>query len=227
MNTSFVNRGFTLLEVLVAIGITALIGLGVWELLNGTIRAEQTTQHASERLEALQHTVLFLSRDISQIVPRSIRNGYGDREYALSTQDPRYVIQLTRAGWRNPLQEHRSNLQRVDYRLDGDKLVRQYWKVLDRAQDSTPVTQTLMKGIDSIQFSFLTSKGQWVSNWPTDTIINSTKGLDRYNQLPRAMKFVLKTRYFGLIKRIYTLPVYFSTTPQLSGTTSPQPKPGS
>jgi general secretion pathway protein J len=203
------SQGFTLLEVLIAVGITALLSLGVWQLLHGTINAQHTIQGSTDKLSDLQRTIMFLSRDIEQIVPRSIRDNYGDRQDALSTADHFYALKLTRTGLNNLFVQHpRSDLQRVGYSLDDDKLVRSYWTVLDRAQNSEPVRQDLMKGVISIKFTFMQENGQWTDIWPTDDMINSAKGLARYNTLPKALKMVIDTKDFGKIERLYDLPKF-------------------
>jgi general secretion pathway protein J len=214
------HQGFTLLEVLIAVGITALISLGVWQLLHGTINAEKTLQSASDKLAALQRTMLFLSRDIEQVVPRAVKDNYGDEREALTTADHFYALKLTRIGWRNPLLDPRSDLQRVGYSLDNDTLVRSYWTVLDRAQNSEPIRQTLMSGVISIKFTFLQSNGQWTDIWPTDNIINTAKGWSRYNTLPRALKVVINSKEYGKLERLYDLPTFIENPIQTTNNTN-------
>ena len=79
--------GFTLLEVLLAIGITAMIGLGSWQILNSAIRASEATQERLAELNSLQKTMLIVSRDLQQILPRSIRDEYGDYQPAVTTKE--------------------------------------------------------------------------------------------------------------------------------------------
>ncbi len=213
------NTGFTLLEVLIAVTITSLISLGVWQLLNGTLRAQQTLQSSTDRISELQRTFLFISRDLTQAIPRSIRNEYGDREEAMTTQDNFYALKLTKTGWRNPLQDKRSDLQRVGYVFEGDELIRRYWRVLDRAQDSEPVSQTLMNKVESVKFAFMTMKGTWVDTWPTDDMLNKAKGLDRYNRLPKALKITIDTADFGSIERLYELPLFHLIEDKKTATT--------
>ncbi len=214
------QSGFTLLEVLIAVTITSMISLGIWQLLNGTIRGQSTLQSASDRLSELQRTMLFISRDITQIIPRSIRNEYGDQEEALTTQDNFYSVKLTRTGWRNPLLDPRSDLQRVGYLVEDGSLVRKYWRVLDRAQDSDPISQTLMGKVESIKISLMNDKGSWVENWPTDDMLNNAKGWDRYNRLPKALKITIETLDFGTLERLYDVPEFIVSGSNATGTNS-------
>ena len=90
-------------------------------------------------------------RDLQQVVGRPIRDGFGDERSALIGQlggeDGAPVLELTRAGWRNPTGLRRANLQRVRWRLAGDNLERVYWVVLDRDIDSEPRVQRVLDNV--------------------------------------------------------------------------------
>lgn len=201
------QSGFTLLEVLIAIGITALIGLGTWQLLGGTIRAQDITQSNSERFERLQKMMLILSRDIQQVSHRSIRDEYGDFQPALSNRNTLYLIELTRSGWRNPMGDSRSDLQRVSYELLDGELLRHYWTTLDRAQDSESVIQTLLGDIESISFRFMNEEKQWVDSWPPEQT-NTDDSRVGNHLLPKAVEITIIHNYFGTLKRLYDLPQF-------------------
>ena len=199
--------GFTLLEVLIAISITALVGLGSWQLLNSAIKTYQLSQKSLQSLGALQRAQLNLSRDFRQIVPRAIRDEYGDYKPALDAKDNFYSVEFSRIGWRNPLQEPRSELQRVAYELvDGD-LLRHHWKVMDRAQDSEPVTRRLLTEVEAFELSFLNESNAWVDEWPSEgTGANAGEALDtmsEYTTLPKAVRVVLSHPAYGEITRIF------------------------
>ena len=117
------HSGFTLLEVLLAIGITAMIGLGSWQILNSAIRASEATQERLAELNNLQKTMLILSRDLQQVLPRSIRDEYGDYQPAVTTKNEFYLLEFSRNGWRNPMDDQRSNIQRVAYEFVENKFL--------------------------------------------------------------------------------------------------------
>lgn len=201
------QAGFTLLEVLIAIGITALIGLGTWQLLGGTIRAQEITQKNSQRFEKLQKFMLILSRDIQQVSHRAIRDEYGDLQPAISNRNALYVLEMTRSGWRNPMGSVRSDLQRVSYELVDGELLRHYWTVLDRPQDSESVIQPLMTDIDTISLRFMNDENKWLESWPPEqTTIDEPKL--RNHLLPKALEVTIEHNYFGTLLRLYDLPQY-------------------
>lgn len=206
--------GFTLVEVLIAIVITALIGLGSWQLLNSSLRINERTAERTEEFSELQRFMLFLARDMQQILPRSVRNDFGDSEPALTTSSDFYKLAFTKVGWRNPLQDKRSELQRIAYELDQENtFYRHYWLVLDRAQDSEPRKQALLHGIESLEFSFLAANDRWVNEWPPQSVDSGDNTgpvdpFERTNSLPRAVKIELEHPFFGELSRTFDLVHY-------------------
>ncbi|WP_097461290.1 type II secretion system minor pseudopilin GspJ [Mangrovitalea sediminis] len=200
------QAGFTLLEVLIAIGITALIGIGIWQVMSGVINSRNGVDRVSTQFEQLQKTVLLIERDIFQVVNRPIRDAYGDAQFAITTRADPYALELTRQGWRNPLNDPRSELQRVAYSLDGTTLHRWQWQVLDRAQDSQPLDQVLLKDVDQLQVRFLDSHNQWVDSWPEQQVIDQQNVDPSIVPMPRAIEIAFDQKQFGHISRIFVLP---------------------
>jgi general secretion pathway protein J len=196
------QNGFTLLELIVALGIFALLAAMGYSGLNSVMTARQiTTQHA-ERLSQLQMAFLWLGRDIEQAVDRSIRDEYGVVNPAMrGVETGLYQLELTRTGWRNPAGRARSNLQRVAYGLREGKLIRIYWNVLDRAQDSKPLESVLLDGVDKLELRFLTTGNKWQASWPSSQLggVASTTP-------PRVVEVTLETAAEGRITRLFRVP---------------------
>jgi len=196
------QSGFTLLELLVALGIFALLAAMAYSGLNSVMSARQiTTQHA-ERLSQLQMAFLWLGRDIEQAIDRSIRNEYAEvRPAMLGVETGRYQLELTRTGWRNPAGRARSNLQRVAYGLRDGNLLRVYWNVLDRAEDSVPLESVLLEGVDKLELRFLNKQNTWQHSWPSSQLggVASTTP-------PRAVEVTLETKTEGRITRLFRVP---------------------
>ncbi len=207
------NRGFTLLEVLIAIVITALIGLGSWQLLNSAIRTNELTQKRLDAFKELQRAMLFIKRDLRQLAARASRDEYGDYQPALSTRNQFYPLEFTRTGWRNPLQEQRSDLQRVAYELDGTDLRRYYWTVLDRAHDSAPRSRNLLSNVEEISFRFMNDSGGWSGTWPPEERGNNdsteaTDPMEKHNILPKGVELSLRHAQFGELKMLIDTSLY-------------------
>ena len=203
------SHGFTLLEVLIAISIFAVIGLAAYRVLDVVIRSQVQVAAQDEKIRALERAMHIISADFEQLANRPIRDNYADPLGALLAPHESYAIEFTRQGWRNPLQLPRSQLQRVAYELGsvsdnndetGTHLLRHYWTVLDRAQDSEPRTQVLLKNIDDLQIRFLDKESQWQSEWPAKLASGEPgKGL------PSALLVELHSQQSGHIQRLYQL----------------------
>ena len=61
-----------------------------------------------------------------------------------------YLVEFTRAGWPNPAGKKRSTLQRVAYSFDYDDrtITRHFWEVLDRAEESAPVEEIILRNVE-------------------------------------------------------------------------------
>lgn len=157
------NRGFTLLELMVAIAVFAVLGLMSSQLLTNMIRQHDIIGVRGEQLIGLQRTMTIMQRDVSQIWRRGVRDEYGDPLLAFDTSTER-PIEFTRIGWRNPLEHERSELQRVAYEHREKTLYRYYWPVLDRSIDTEPVEQVMMENVLSVEFEPLDGNGDsWQS----------------------------------------------------------------
>ncbi len=206
-------RGFTLIEVLIAITITGMIGVGTYQLFSRVLMTQEAMETRSEKLERLQRTMAFLSRDFQQLAPRPIRNEYGDYEFALSNRNTLYLVELTRFGWRNPLLAARSEMQRVSYELDDEgKLYRNYYRVLDRAQDSQPLSQELLDKVQEVTLRFLNGENKWQEYWPNEAVMGKSQNQGtgaRYNPvyetLPRAIEIRIQHEEFGVMTRLFEI----------------------
>jgi len=197
--------GFTLLELLVAMAIFAIVGMMA---LTGYTQLQQQSEYVDQRLERVrevQRAVQTLVQDLEQLEPRPIREPVGDQRIpaVLSGDSVDYGLQLTRAGWSNTAGLPRATLQRVGYRVDQDGLWRDHWPVLDRTQATVPVQVKLLTGVRSVKFRFMNQTREWVLRWP---VSGPTPSADGDRSRPAAVEFVIDLEDWGEIRRVVEVP---------------------
>lgn len=203
------QRGFTLLEVLVAMSIFAIIGLGAHQMLTTVIETHARTQEVTEVFGRLTGAFILMDRDIFEITSRGVRDEYGDPLPYLMVGTGPYLLEFTRTGWNNPAGLPRSDLQRVAWELTPDgELVRHVWLVLDRAEDSQPLTQTLLTGIRDFRVNLVQEDGATVSAWPAPGQPSP----------PVALEVLLDTEAIGEVRRIFALVADAASAPSGPGT---------
>ncbi len=160
-------RGFTLVELLVALAVFAVVGLMSAQLMSRTLANHEVLDDRSARVAEVQRAMHILKRDLMQISNRSVRDLFGDPLPALMIGADG-MMEFSRTGWRNPLNSPRAEMQRVAYRMHEGHLHRAWWSVLDRAQDSEPVVQRLLSDVEQVEFFALDANGDEHGFWPTE-----------------------------------------------------------
>ena len=209
--------GFTLVEVLIALAITAFVATIAYNSLSTAITGMEVTRENSQRAYAVSRAWMIISRDLRQFVNRPVRDEFGEPEPALQGGPAaRFALSLTRSGWHNPNAHLRSNLQRVNYRVEDEALWRDSYAVLDRAADTEPTSVKLLEGVEYLDLAFLASLAavqagregssletrDWPDSWVVDT---SQPG--SVLAPPVALQVTLQLSDWGEMSRLYELPV--------------------
>jgi len=208
--------GFTLMEVLIALAITAFIAAIAYRSLSTALQAVESTRAIAQRSYEVNRAWMIISRDLRQFVPRPVRDEFGQVEPAVvGGTAARFPLGFTRTGWHNPNDRERSNLQRVNYRVEDGALWRDAYPVLDRAPDTVPQQARLLEGVEVLEVVFLgtlsdaqrTGQGieldtrNWQGNWVSDT-----SAPDSELPPPAALEFRLQLEDLGEMRRVYALP---------------------
>lgn len=200
------ERGFTLLELLVAGAIFAILSAFAYVGLDNVIKQREVVAASTDRLRSVQFAMRRLLQDFSQLQPRPVREELGEGwKYALLA-DGRSVeqVELTRAGWRNPLGRPRSSLQRVGYRIEEGVLIRSQWPVLDRMLEAEAAELELLERVEDFRLRFLLPNGEWIENWPDPG--GAATGPEATRVMPLAVEIVLELEDWGELTRILELP---------------------
>ena len=209
--------GFTLLELLIAIALFALLGLATYRMLEAVMRSDEVVRAQEVQLRELGRAMWSLERDITQALPRPVRDGYGDEQNAFIGQmagaEDGVSLELTRSGWRNPTGMRRANLQRVRWRLAGDTLERVYWVVLDRDVDSEPRVQPVLDNVQALRLRYLDAENTWHEEWPPFDFGRGNPE-EQARRLPLAVEVSVDHQRYGTITRLLRLPDGPTPAPQ-------------
>ena len=204
MRSSNKTLGFTLVEILVALLVFAVVGLLSTRLLSQSIDNQNNLQDRGQRLAEIHRAMRVLQRDIVQLSRRKIRDAQGEELPALMVSD-QGAIEFSRVGWRNPLRQPRSEVQRVGYRWQDEKIIRGYWLTLDRSYDAEPAYQTLLENVEAIEFFAVDQLGNEHRQWPLDPEANVVTEEGEALYLA-AILVRVEIAPYGMIERIWQVP---------------------
>ncbi len=192
------QSGFTLVEILVAMAIFALIAVGSVTMLSAVTTQNELSDERMKTLQDMQRAMLIIERDFLQMVPRKTRvEGQVSDTLVFaekfSFESDSGAIGFVRSGWHNPqLTLHRSTMQSVAYRTQDKKLERLYSSYVDNAIGFEPKARVLLEGVESISFEFLEKFDSKKFEW------TQAKSVE---ELPIAVAIIIESEAYGEIRR--------------------------
>ena len=196
------QHGFTLLELLIAVSIFALLATIAYGGLGIVLNTREHTEKRAEQLAELQLVLTIMQRDIEQATTRAVRDEYGDSKKAfIGNSESGSYLELTSNGHPNPLNRTRSSLRRIAYHFSEGELSRSNWPTLDSAPGATPNRETLLSDLTDARFRYLDPDRKWQQSWPPEAP-EGTKAPIR----PIAVELTLEYKRWGEIKRLFRVP---------------------
>lgn len=171
------RNGFTLLEMLVALLIFGMIAAAGVGLLRFSVDAQAATKTRLQAIASERRVVALIASDTAQAVPRITRNPAGDPVQAFDGGPGGFT--LVRAGLDALDDMSRPSLQKIAYSVEGGRVTRQTWPMLDGAEPGPPAT--LVDHVASVTLRYRSQDG-WRDVW--DPI--------RPDLLPRAIEMIVR-----------------------------------
>ena len=195
-----VQRGFTLLEMLIAIAIFAMIGLASNAVLSTVLTNDEVTRAFSTRLKALQQGFGAIERDLAQMVartPRLLEGGRGSTVFQTGNDildSESEALVFYRLGWLNPDGLlPRGSLQSVAYVVHEGRLERWYFPYPEPEFGAEPIKTVVIDKVLSVEYSFFMD-----DKW--ERKVEATK-------LPKAIAMEIEIEGLGKIQRKFLLPL--------------------
>lgn len=188
------EQGFTLVELMLAMLIFAMIGLASAFVLNQMLVSDERSNERREHLQNMQFAMLMIERDVRQMVARPLRAQPSEQRSIYVVSDGRTTdsdadgLGFVRAGWSNPsAMLPRSNLQPVLYRLRENVLQRISADYVDDVS-GRPYVQDMLHDVEDFRIRFL-HNGEETTDWAVP------------DHLPEVVIVSLTTAEYGLIER--------------------------
>lgn len=184
--TAAEQRGFTLLEMMIALTLFAMLGLAGTQLLQGMLRSSENSRLHTESLSQLQRAFALLEQDIAQAVPPPPANALAEQPTPVASSQSQ--LHLLRRNWLNP---HgilpRTSLEPVRWAMSEEKGLQRYSENM-----ATTYLSHQFSRINGLSLRYW-SNGQWRDGWFA------------YYTLPEAIEITLTVAEYGQLVRIIFL----------------------
>ncbi|WP_010196187.1 type II secretion system minor pseudopilin GspJ [Psychrobacter sp. PAMC 21119] len=165
------QRGFTLLELMVAMAIFAMLAVAGWQVFDSVNRARERAQFHADNLAVLQYAYLQLQQDMGQIIPYQLPTTQDARTQDISvansgnesSQDnaiePEPFMSLdgervsfVRFADPDPRYQSSTSMQHVEYIFADERLIRRQYTSLATGPDSVSLDSVLLEGVTAARW---------------------------------------------------------------------------
>ena len=183
------KKGFTLVELLVAIAIFAVLSALGWKVFDYLAKVKDRNAMHEANLEQLQESYQQILRDTMQAVPLTA-NVKGQQQPALVLHNGRFNFSKT--GVTDPLQQGISPHERVEYqyRADEKKLYRLKYRNLHQTGNDQPESSVMLDEVEAFEIMVLNPNE--LSSWPESNI--DPQQTEQLRLLPKGIKINLTVR---------------------------------
>ena len=192
-------KGFTLIEILVAIFLASLIVILVFSGLSTSLSMNEKTLNRSNLLSQITLTDKIIKRDLLHALDRKARDERGDE-----LDSPLFGETLLNEGIflafsiHTPIKDNSQGaLKWVEYSKEGTQIIRSEYSYADKVLDSLKHTSILLESVDSLDLKFF-NQGSFTEVWPPQEMVE-------FSELPQMIEISFKFKLYGDIFRRYLL----------------------
>ena len=185
------RNGFTLVEMLVSLGIFALLAAAGVGVLRSSIDVQSSVDGRLTALSGIARLNALLSSDLGQAVDRPSRAPSGQRPAFVGDRNS---MQFVSGGRPNLDGDARSDLQRIEWRSENGTFNRIGFSSLDGSDEG--LTSSLVRDVRRATFRYRLLDGSWSSAF------TSTK----QQMLPAAVELTMVTTADTPVVMVFGLP---------------------
>ena len=176
------NKGFTLIEVLVSLVILSMIAVISSNILQSSLELERTSSQRLSSARSLNFSSILIRRDIRQIINVPLKDFYGNPMSATligNNEDKRMMFNTKIKSISN----NSSPIKRVEYVLEDNKFIRRQFFSTNPYDADEFIATFLIEDISQMDIEFMFQR-QWYQQWPISPITE--------RQIPTLIKFKFK-----------------------------------
>lgn len=197
------QSGFTLVEVMLALVIMAMIALLSAQAFNTAATGSAATREAMDRIAQIDRTFVLIETDLRNAIPKIVRDSFNKQlpPIFVSGSDD-YWMTIMRGGLENPLFLPRSEEVRVGYRYMEEAIWRDTWYNPRQTDQDDARAQKILTDVTHMSVRVLPpnatslAAGPWLQDWPP----NETAMM-----LPLAIEVTLELEDMGEIVRLFSI----------------------
>ncbi len=187
------EHGFTLVEMMVSLLIFGLLAAAGVGLLSFSVRAQQACGERLGEVAAIERVRAIMTADLAQAASRVTRDSGGARTPAFAGgtgAQGEVALAFVRRGWSNVDGAPRASMQKVEYRLVGDRLQRRVYPMLDGAAIGPPAV--IISGVRTLRLRYRNG-ADWYDRWESV----------RPGALPQVVEAVIAVPRFGEVRQLF------------------------
>jgi len=207
------RTGFTLIEVVVAIFIAAVMFSMGYGALSQAMKDREALNTTQARINEIQKGMRIVAQDFAQIAARPARDmqGNGELQAAIgATSKDNTLLTFSRNGWSNPAGLQRPAEERIRYRFLDGSLLRDHWLSVDPALNAEPRERVVLTRVKSVEVRFLDPVTRnWRTDWPPLAPTGPVGPLQIDETLmprPMAIEFTIVFEDWGRVQRLFEIP---------------------
>ena len=190
------QRGFSLIEVVVSIGLLSVMSIMAYQALEVVMATNDRSHDTMSRQVNLRRAWAIIQRDLLHMRNRPFSDGLGKLERPYETDVSEFGVRFSRGG--GPmLASNPSGLMRVYYGLDDARnLVRTTWPITASPRYSDGNTRTLLSDVDEVIFEHLSEENEYSENWPPLNSISAP-------MLPKMIRVMIRLKDGDSTSRLF------------------------